>query len=57
MEAWRHAVLNVRYVYRLTKEDEVFWMSINSRQEKLKKAQTMAHTCIQRVFSILKLSS
>ena len=57
MNAWKYCVRNVSFSYRITREDEVFWMSQNARQAKLKDAMTMAHTCLQKMFSVLNHKS
>ena len=53
MEAWKYSVRNVSFKYRVTREDELFWMSQNARQAKLKDAMTMSLTCLQKMFSVL----
>ena len=53
MESWKYAILHMNFVYKLTNDEDVFWMAQNKRQEKIKQAQTMGLTCIQKIFSVL----
>ena len=52
-EAWKHAIVNTSYVYKVAKEDEVFWMAQNSRQLKKSQSMSMALTCLQKILSVL----
>ena len=52
-EAWRHAILSTSFVYKVAKDDEIFWMVHNNRQKKKSQSITMTLTCLQKIFSVL----
>ena len=53
MEEWRLHVLNVDFLYKIGKEDDLFWDSQNARQVKISDSTNMSLTCIQKIFSVL----
>ena len=57
MQAWKHAMLNVSFIYKVASNDEVWWLAMNNRQKKKKHGMTMTMTCLQKIFSVLNHKS
>ena len=43
----------VSFVYKVARDDELYWMAQNARQHKLADSMTMTLTCVQKVYSVL----
>ena len=57
MQAWKHAILNVSFIYKVATHDEIWWMAMNNRQKKKSHGMNMTLTCLQKVFSVLNHKS
>ncbi|CAE7404975.1 unnamed protein product, partial [Symbiodinium necroappetens] len=53
MEEWKLHLLNVDFLYKVGKEEDLFWDSQNARQKKISDSTNMSLTCIQKIFSVL----
>ena len=53
VQAWKYAILNVSFVYRVATHEDVWWMAANNRQKKKSHGMNMTLTCLQKIFSVL----
>ena len=57
MQAWKHAILNVSYIYKVASNEDVWWIAQNNRQTKKSHGVNMSLTCLQKIFSVLNHKS
>ena len=57
MEVWKHALLNVSFIYKVASTEDVWWTAMNNRQKKKNHGMTMTLTVLQKMFSVLNHKS